>query len=119
MFNLFLRARAHNYFKNRLGDQSFGDQGFKARSADRDAGTDRSRIDAVLQALRRKRAGKEKIEAVFIRAPVIRETRPGVKVLARYKGDPVLVEQGRHMAATFHPELTSDLSVHTLFLEKL
>jgi pyridoxal 5'-phosphate synthase pdxT subunit len=60
-----------------------------------------------------------KLEAVFIRAPIIRRTGPGVKVLARYAGDPVLVEEGRHLAATFHPELTSDARVHHLFLDKL
>jgi hypothetical protein len=46
MFQLFLRARAHNYFKNRLGSQDF-----KARSADRDAETDRSRISSILTAI--------------------------------------------------------------------
>jgi 5'-phosphate synthase pdxT subunit len=40
-------------------------------------------------------------------------------VLARYAGDPVLVEQGPHLVATFHPELTADLRVHELFLQKL
>jgi 5'-phosphate synthase pdxT subunit len=40
-------------------------------------------------------------------------------VLARYNGDPVLVEQGRHLAATFHPELTADARLHRLFLEKV
>jgi 5'-phosphate synthase pdxT subunit len=60
-----------------------------------------------------------KLEAVFIRAPIIRRTGPDVKVLARYAGDPVLVEEGRHLAATFHPELTSDARVHRLFLDKL
>ena len=59
------------------------------------------------------------MEAVFIRAPVIRRTGPEVRVLARYHGDPVLVEQGRHMAATFHPELTGDGRVHRLFLDKV
>jgi 5'-phosphate synthase pdxT subunit len=44
---------------------------------------------------------------------------PGARVLVWYRGDPVLVEEGRHMAATFHPELTSDPRVHALFLEKL
>jgi pyridoxal 5'-phosphate synthase pdxT subunit len=34
-------------------------------------------------------------------------------------GRPRLVEEGRHLAATFHPELTSDPRVHSLFLEKL
>jgi len=65
------------------------------------------------------RAGAGKLEAVFIRAPIIRRVGEKAKVLARYGGDPVLVEQGRHLAATFHPELTADLRVHELFLEKL
>ena len=35
------------------------------------------------------------------------------------QGDPVLIEQGQHLVATFHPELTKDARVHQLFLEKL
>jgi 5'-phosphate synthase pdxT subunit len=66
-----------------------------------------------------KRTAPGKLEAVFIRAPIIRRLGGQTKVLARYRGDPVLVEQGRHMVATFHPELTSDSRVHELFLEKL
>src|SRR5260370_706635 len=46
MFQLFLRARAHNYFKTRLGSQDF-----KARSADRDAETDRLRVGSILEAI--------------------------------------------------------------------
>jgi len=65
------------------------------------------------------RTAPGQLEAVFIRAPVIRRVNGGGKVLARYAGDPVLVEQGRHLVATFHPELTADLRVHALFLEKL
>lgn len=59
------------------------------------------------------------LEAVFIRAPIIKRVGETAKVLARYNGDPVLVEQGRHLVATFHPELTSDSSVHRLFLDKI
>ena len=66
-----------------------------------------------------KRTAPGKLEAVFIRAPVIRRVNGGGQVLARYRGDPVLVEQGRHLVATFHPELTADSRVHALFLEKL
>lgn len=66
-----------------------------------------------------KRTGAGDLEAVFIRAPIIRRTGPDVRVLAEYKGDPVLVEQGRHLVATFHPELTQDSRVHRLFLSKL
>jgi len=63
--------------------------------------------------------GSSSVEAVFIRAPIIRRTGEGVRALATYQGDPVLVEQGRHLVATFHPELTSDRRVHRLFLEKV
>ena len=66
----------------------------------------------------RKRVGEGDMEAVFIRAPIIRRTGPDVNVLAEYDGDPVLVEQGKHLIATFHPELTEDARVHRLFLEK-
>ena len=59
------------------------------------------------------------MEAIFIRAPIIRRAGSGVTVLARYAGQPVWVEQGRHMATTFHPELTPDSRVHRRFLEKL
>lgn len=65
------------------------------------------------------RAGAGQLEAVFIRAPKISHAGPDVKIMAEYQGDPVLVEQGRHLAATFHPELTSDPRVHRLFLRKI
>jgi 5'-phosphate synthase pdxT subunit len=65
------------------------------------------------------RTAPGKLEAVFIRAPIIRRVNRSVKVLAEYQGDPVLVEQGAHLVATFHPELTGDTRVHGLFLEKL
>jgi 5'-phosphate synthase pdxT subunit len=63
-------------------------------------------------------AGGE-LEAVFIRAPIIRRAGEGVTVLAWYRGDPVWVEQGPYMATTFHPELTDDERVHRRFLEKV
>ena len=59
------------------------------------------------------------LEAVFIRAPIIRRTGPNVHVLASYKDDPVLVEEGRHLVATFHPELSGDDRVHAYFLRKV
>jgi 5'-phosphate synthase pdxT subunit len=59
------------------------------------------------------------LEAVFIRAPIIRRMGPNVSVLAAYQDMPVLVEQGRHLVATFHPELSGDPRIHRLFLERL
>lgn len=61
--------------------------------------------------------GGEKLEMVFIRAPRIVETGPGVEVLARRDGLPTLVRQGNLMAATFHPELTADRRVHKAFVD--
>ncbi len=58
----------------------------------------------------------EPIEMVFIRAPIIERVGPGVEVLAESEGRPVLVRQGRILIATFHPELTSESTVHEYFL---
>ncbi len=59
------------------------------------------------------------MEAVFIRAPIIRRVGSQTRVLAKYEGNPIWVEQGRHMVTTFHPELSSDTRVHRRLLEKL
>jgi 5'-phosphate synthase pdxT subunit len=60
--------------------------------------------------------GLEGLRCVFIRAPRLRNPGSAVEVLARVDGSPVLVQQGRLLAATFHPELTDDLRVHALLL---
>ena len=57
------------------------------------------------------------LRCVFIRAPRLRDLGPGVEVLARVDGEPVLVRQGALLAATFHPELTDDTRVHALLLD--
>jgi 5'-phosphate synthase pdxT subunit len=60
--------------------------------------------------------GAEPLPMVFIRAPIIRRTGPSVRVLARHRGEPVLVREGRLLASTFHPELSEDERVHRYFL---
>ena len=59
------------------------------------------------------------MEAVFIRAPIIRAWAKARGCWRAYHGDPVWVEQGRHMVTTFHPELTQDPRIHRRFLESL
>lgn len=59
------------------------------------------------------------IEMVFIRAPIIRRTGGSVRVLGKADGLPVLVEQKNLLAATFHPELTEDPTIHRYFLSKM
>lgn len=63
--------------------------------------------------------GGPDLEAVFIRAPIIRRVGKSARVLASYNGDPIWVEEGRHMVTTFHPELSEDGRVHRAFVEKL
>jgi pyridoxal 5'-phosphate synthase pdxT subunit len=60
--------------------------------------------------------GAAPLEQVYIRAPRIERVGPEVEVLAERDGHPVLVRQGHTMAATFHPELSSDKRVHEEFL---
>lgn len=55
--------------------------------------------------------------AFFIRAPRIQTVGSTVEVLASYADAPILVRQGRHLGASFHPELTSDTSIHRYFIE--
>lgn len=57
------------------------------------------------------------LQAVFIRAPRIRALGPGVEVLARLDGEPVLVRQGHVLAATFHPEIAGDARLHAAFAQ--
>jgi 5'-phosphate synthase pdxT subunit len=57
------------------------------------------------------------LRGVFIRAPRVERAGEGVEVLAELDGEPVLLRQGRFLAATFHPELTDDTRVHELFLD--
>lgn len=55
-------------------------------------------------------------EAVFIRAPRIVGQSAEVRVLAEHEGHPVAVRYGRHMATTFHPELSAESPYHRYFL---
>jgi 5'-phosphate synthase pdxT subunit len=59
------------------------------------------------------------LEAVFIRAPIIRRVGTAARVLATYGKNAVWVEQGLHMVTTFHPELGSHSAVHRRFLSKI
>jgi 5'-phosphate synthase pdxT subunit len=56
------------------------------------------------------------LEMVFIRAPRIIEVGPDVEVIAQYDNQPVCVQQHQHLLTTFHPELTSDATLHRYFI---
>lgn len=59
---------------------------------------------------------KEPLEMVFIRAPIIESTGDKVEVLAKDAGHPVLVQQGKVLVSTFHPELSGETTVHEHFI---
>jgi len=61
--------------------------------------------------------GGTPLEMVFIRAPKVEEVGSCVEILAREGDDPVLLQEGRVLAATFHPELSADTRVHEKFLK--
>ena len=57
--------------------------------------------------------------AVFIRAPKVERVGDAVSVVARHDGVPVLVRSGKMFVASFHPELTPDHRLHSLFLQEV
>lgn len=57
------------------------------------------------------------MHAVFIRAPWVERVGHGVEVLARAGEHIVAVRQGRALATAFHPEVTGDRRVHSLFVD--
>lgn len=59
------------------------------------------------------------LRAAFIRAPRIRRVGRDVRILAEYRGEPVLVRRGPILAATFHPELTGDDRLHASFVDRV
>jgi hypothetical protein len=74
MFQLFLRARSHNLLRGRFR----GETEFRARSPERDAETDRRRIEAIMDAIEtaldaaeREQSGlNRRVEDVLARAAV-------------------------------------------------
>ncbi len=62
------------------------------------------------------RLKNEPMEMVFIRGPIIERIGRNLEVLAEFAGKPVLVQKDNLLAATFHPELTEDATVHQHFL---
>jgi len=76
-----------------------------------------SQIDSFEVDLEIPPVGEEPFHAVFIRAPVVKEAKPGVKVLSRLPdGTIVAARQNRLLACAFHPEFTDDLRFHSYFL---
>ena len=59
------------------------------------------------------------VRAVFIRAPMVEEIGPAVRVLAEHEGRAVVLEQGNLVVASFHPELVGETRLHEYVLGKV
>ena len=76
-----------------------------------------SQIDSFEADLEIPLLGKEPFHAVFIRAPIIKDAKPGVEILSRLPDSTIVVaRQNRLLACAFHPEFTDDLRFHSYFL---
>ena len=75
-------------------------------------------VDSFISALESDRSDWQGLEGIFIRAPRIRDLGPGVKILLRWKEEPVLVEHGNTLGGTFQPELSKGHTLHRYFLDK-
>jgi 5'-phosphate synthase pdxT subunit len=59
------------------------------------------------------------VRAVFIRAPMVQDIGPAVRVLAEHEGHPVVLEEGNLVVASFHPELVGETRLHEYVLRKV
>ena len=57
-------------------------------------------------------------KAPFIRAPGIEKLSADIEVLATYNNEAVMIGYGKHIALSFHPELTDDTRIHKYWLNK-
>jgi len=62
---------------------------------------------------------RKPLHAHFIRAPGVTDLGEGIEVLARYDDEVIMIGKGRHLALSFHPELTHDTRIHQYWLKKL
>ncbi len=58
----------------------------------------------------------DEFQAHFIRAPGMENLHSDIEVLAKYDDEIVMIRYGRHLALSFHPELTSDNRIHQYWL---
>ncbi len=62
---------------------------------------------------------KFKFDATFIRAPKFTINNGDVEVLSKYKEEPVLIRNKKHLVSSFHPEIKEDLRIHKYFIEMI
>ena len=57
-----------------------------------------------------------KFNGVFIRAPSVSEVNSDVEVLSKFNEKIIAIKKGNIIGTAFHPELTTDISLHKYFV---
>ena len=61
-----------------------------------------------------------RFKAIFIRAPKIKKlNNKKIRILSKYKNEPVLIRYKNFLGATFHPELTDNDTIHQYFINMI
>jgi len=63
--------------------------------------------------------GISSFQGVFIRAPSVLNTGSEVETISKFNEKIIAVKQGNMIAASFHPELTIDVSLHKYFIQMI
>jgi len=60
--------------------------------------------------------GIPKFNGIFIRAPSVSDVGSGVEIISKFNEQIIAVKKGNVIGIAFHPELTTDVSLHKYFL---
>jgi len=60
-----------------------------------------------------------KFRASFIRAPKVQNIGSRIHILSYYKNEPILISDGNHLAASFHPEMGHDSIIHQHYIRMI
>ena len=102
-----------------IKDPSSGQETFGGINIEVERNAFGRQVDSFEEDLEFKGLTGPKFRAVFIRAPWVVKLGEGVEVLSEIDGHAVAVRQGKVLATSFHPELTSDNRIHRYFIEEM
>ena len=102
-----------------IKDPSSGQETFGGINIEVERNAFGRQVDSFEEDLEFKGLTGPKFRAVFIRAPWVAKLGEGVEVLSEIDGHAVAVRQGKVLATSFHPELTSDNRIHRYFIEEM
>ena len=60
----------------------------------------------------------DSFNAIFIRAPKVSKIGKKIVRYDFFKDEIVILEDGMHLACSFHPEIEGDIRIHQYFLNK-